>query len=315
MVKYIIQRTLRSLLTIFLIVCIVFVLTRFMPIEGYFPFRFDAMTELELQTILYHMGLLDPIPVQLFNFLRQLFTEFDLGYSIRHRVNVPVTQIIATTAPVSAQFGFPALFMSVPIGMALGLMMARKKGGIWDKVGTAYITLTNATPALVYFVIIQLYLSLWLRIPMLFDPEIPVTRVLPIFTLVFAQAPGWAMWMRRFTVDESNKDYIKLAKAKGVPNTTVFFKHVFRNAVVPMAHWLPASLMLIISGSIIVEGLYSIPGMGGLLISSITAQDNPLTQALIILFSTIGVFGLLLGDILMAIIDPRIKLASKGATR
>ena len=286
-----------------------------MPLEGYFPVNYDRLTELERNTILQHMGLLDPVPVQMFNFFKQVFTEFDFGTSIRYRINIPVIDIIREKAPISLQFGLSALLLGIPIGWALGIMMARKKGGGWDKGGTFYIAMMNSVPAAVYIIVIQLYGSTLLGVPMLFDPDIPATRILPIFTLMLPVIASNAFWMRRFMVDEINKDYIKLAYAKGVPHTEVFFRHVFRNAVVPMTNTIPAAILFTIVGSIFVEGFFSIPGTGGLLIQVIQRQDNPLVQALVIIYSTLGIFGLLLGDLLMAFVDPRIKLHKKGDQR
>ena len=108
-----------------------------------------------------------------------------------------------------------------------------------------------------------------------------------------------------------NKDYIKMAKAKGVPKKKIALNHVFRNAVVPMVQLIPGSLLLTIAGSIYVESLYSIPGMGGLLVDVIKRQDNTMVQALVIVFAVLSIFGLLLGDILMALVDPRISLTKK----
>jgi len=286
-----------------------------MPIEGYFPGNFDRLTDMERESILFHMGLLDPIPVQLWNFLKQVVTEFDFGRSIRYRVQVPVINIIAEKAPVSLRFGLTAVFISLPIGMALGVLMSKKKGGAWDKVGTGYIMLISAMPAAVYFVLIQLYGSLWLGLPLLYDPERPSSMILPIFTLCLPNIAVYAMWMRRYMVDEINKDYIKLAQTKGVPKTTIFFRHVFRNAVVPMTNIIPATILFTIVGSIFVESLYSIPGTGGLLVDVIRRQDNPMVQALVIIYSSLSVIGLLLGDLLMALVDPRIKLSKKGDQR
>jgi oligopeptide transport system permease protein len=286
-----------------------------MPIEGYFPTNFDRLTEIERQSLLYHMGLLDPVHVQLFNFLSQVLTEFDFGVSIRYMVNFPIMEIVKQKAPMSLQFGLTALAIGIPIGWALGIMMARKKGGGWDRGGTFYIALMNSVPAAVYIILIQLYGSTLLGVPMLFNPEVPATRILPIFSLCLPIIAANAFWMRRFMVDEINKDYIKLAYAKGVPNTEIFFRHVFRNAVVPMTNTIPAAILFTIVGSIFVEGFFSIPGTGGLLIDVIRRQDNPMVQALVIIYSSLGVFGLLLGDLLMAFVDPRIKLHKKGDQR
>ena len=100
-----------------------------------------------------------------------------------------------------------------------------------------------------------------------------------------------------------------------MPNTTIWFRHVFRNSVVPMVNLIPGSILLTISGSIYVESLYSIPGMGGLLVDVIKRQDNTMVLALIIIFSALSILGLLLGDLLMGLVDPRISFAKKEGAR
>ena len=123
------------------------------------------------------------------------------------------------------------------------------------------------------------------------------------------------MWMRRYMVDQLNMDYIRLARAKGMTSTQVAFRHIFRNALVPMVQSLPASLLFTISGSLYVESLFSINGMGGLLVNSIQRQDNPLVQTMVLLYSVISVLGLLLGDLAMMLVDPRISFTKKGGSR
>ena len=211
--------------------------------------------------------------------------------------------------------GLAALGLSLVLGLGLGILMARYKGKLPDKLGTLYIVIINAVPAAVYYLIIQLYLSDFFKIPILFDEENMKSWILPAISMSLGSLASYAMWMRRYMVDELNKDYIKLARAKGLKNKNIMVKHVMRNAFVPMAQYLPASILFTISGSIYIESLYSIPGMGGLLVDAIQRQDNPLVQALVLIYSSISIIGLLLGDILMAIVDPRIKLSSSGGER
>jgi oligopeptide transport system permease protein len=109
--------------------------------------------------------------------------------------------------------------------------------------------------------------------------------------------------------DEMNRDYVRLALSKGMTSDRAAFRHVLRNAFIPMAQSLPYSIIFTISGSLYVESLYSIPGMGGLLITAVERQDNTLVQAMVLLYSAISVSALLLGDLLMMFLDPRIKLA------
>ncbi len=123
------------------------------------------------------------------------------------------------------------------------------------------------------------------------------------------------MWLRRYMVDELNKDYIRLARAKGVDSKSIMKNHVFRNAFVPMVQYLPTSLLYTIAGSIYIESLYSVPGMGGLLVNVIQRQDNNMVQALVLIYSAVGIVGLLLGDILMNLMDPRISFVKKGGAR
>ena len=112
-------------------------------------------------------------------------------------------------------------------------------------------------------------------------------------------------------IDEINKDYIKLARVKGMSSKDIMVKHVLRNAFVPLAQYLPASLLLTISGSLLAERFFSVPGMGPLMTDAINRYDTNIVQALVILYATMGIIGVFLGDVLMMIVDPRITLTDK----
>ena len=315
MIRYTLGRCGRACITIFLVLSIVFLLMRLMPVETYFQGRSDTMTDTLKENILRGLGLLDPWYVALPNFWKNLLLHGDLGESIVMRVGVPVTKVIWPKAVVSFQFGIISLAIQLVIGMPLGVLMARKKGGIIDKAGNLYVLLINSLPQAVYFLLIQLYLSTLLGLPMLFKSSVPSSRILPIICLSLGGIASNAMWMRRYMVDQLNMDYIRLARAKGMTSGQVAFRHIFRNALVPMVQSLPASLLFTISGSLYVESLFSINGMGGLLITSIQRQDNPLVQAMVLLYSVISALGLLLGDLAMMLVDPRITFTKKGGSR
>lgn len=314
MLRYSARRLLQSLFTLFVVVTIVFVLMRFMPLEGFLGPRYEKMDPGQQQAILRSMGLLDPMHIQLKNFYVNLLRG-DLGDSIIFRPNVPVMEIIVPKIPYSLFLGWASISLSIFFGFALGVFMARFKSSFLDKLGTVYIVIINAVPSAVYYLFLQLYGRNLLKLPMLFDPDRPVSWVLPIVSMALGGIAGNAMWMRRYMVDELNKDYIRLARAKGMRNSVVMFKHVMRNAMIPMVHGIPASILLVMVGSLYIESLYSIPGMGGLLIQAIQRQDTPLVQALVLMFSAFSIFGLFLGDLLMAALDPRIKLGSKEGSR
>ncbi len=315
MLKYFIKRLLRSLLTLFIVITVVFLLMRLMPEEGYFGENgIDKLDEAQKEAILKSMGLRDPLHIQLINFYSDLL-HGDLGESQIFRPKVPISEIISQKLPYSLWFGLFALALSLVFGITLGIAMARKKGKLVDKLGTAYVVFISAVPAIIYYLFIQIYVTGILKLPLLFDVDDMSSWWIPGIAMSLGSISGYAMWMRRYMVDELNRDYIKLAKAKGLSNKKIMYRHVMRNALVPMVQYLPSSILFTIAGSIYVESLFSIPGMGGLIVSAIQMQDNTLVQALVLIYSSIGIIGLFLGDILMALFDPRIKLQKSGGGR
>ena len=316
MAKYMLKRILHAAITLCVVICIVFALLRQMPIEGYFN-NFDKMTEASIQVSLNKMGLNDPLPVQILHYFGQLL-KGNLGVSNRYRQGYPIVKIIAQKAPISIKLGLISLAVSLAVGLPLGILMARStrtRWKLWDKFGTVFIVIVQAVPSAVYHLLIQLYGSEILGVSMLFNDRNPMTWVLPVFSLSIGNIAYYAMWLRRYMVDESNKDYIRLARAKGVPAGKISRSHVFRNAIVPLVQYIPQSILFTLMGSLYVESLYSIPGMGGLLIQVIKLQDNTMVQALVLIYAAVSVLGLLLGDLMMALVDPRISFTGKEGAR
>lgn len=313
MLVYSLKRLGRALLTLVILITIVLILVRAMPEEGYFS-NYEKMSPQQIEVGLRKMGLKDPLYVQVGKFIYNALRG-DLGISYRYRINAKITDIIGSKIGISMKIGLISMAVSLPLGMALGVLMARSKGGIADKLGNAYIVFIQAVPNAVYFIFIQLYGSDLFGVSMLYKETEWTSLILPVISLALPSISSYAMWLRRYMVDETNKDYIKLARAKGVPNSTIWFRHVFRNSVVPMVNLIPGSILLTISGSIYVESLYSIPGMGGLLVDVIKRQDNNMVLALVVIFAVMSILGLLLGDLLMAVVDPRISFTKKEGSR
>ena len=218
MAKYIGKRLLRSLLTLFIIITIVFSLLRLMPIEGYFE-NFEKLSSAQINVGLRQLGLKDPVPVQMMNFWKGVM-KGDWGVSHKYRVGTPVLDIIAEKIPVSLKMGLAALGIALLLGLPLGILMAhstRTRFKIGDKLGTVFVVIIEGIPAAIYHLLIQFYGS---KLPggfdMFFRAERPVTWILPIFSLALGNIAYYAMWLRRYMVDENNKDYVKLARAKGV---------------------------------------------------------------------------------------------------
>jgi len=202
--------------------------------------------------------------------------------------------------------------------VVFGVAQAHYKGGAFDHIGTGFTVVVNAVPHLVIYTIIMIAGSSLFGLPMRYDATAAnptLTKILPIVCLSVASTAGYMLWTRRYMVDELNKDYIRLAKLKGLSSRKVMFRHVLKNAFVPLAQYLPYSILLTVGGSLLVETFFSVPGMGPELTKAIGRYDLNLVQGIVLLYATMGILGVFLGDLLMTMIDPRIKLTGKGDVR
>ena len=316
MIKYTVKRLLQSLVTILIIVTIVFLLLRMLPTDYYFTEdQLMKFTDQQKHDALEAAGLLDSPAVQLFHFYGQLL-QGDFGTSRRIQNGVPVVQVIGKKFTVSMRMGAISLGLSLLIGVAMGIIQTRFKDKIPDFIGTAYTIFVNAVPPLVSYSLVLIFGSRVLGLPSMYSTRnVMMSSILPITCLALRSIASYALWTRRYMVDELNKDYIKLARIKGLSSKTIMTRHVLRNAFVPLVQYIPASLLLTISGSLLAERFFSVPGMGPLLADSINRYDTNVVQTLVMLYAALSILGVFFGDIMMMIVDPRITLTNKGGTR
>lgn len=316
MLKYTIKRLVESLITVLIIVTIVFLLLRMLPTDYYFTEeQLMKFTEEQKQEQLLAAGLLDPIPEQLMDFYNNVI-HLDFGESRRIQNGVAVTKVIGDKFAISMQLGVIAIAISVVIGVPLGILQTSFKDRVPDHIVTVYTIFVNAVPSLVTYSLILIFGSRVLGLPSMYSTRNPgPSSILPIVCLSLGSIAWYALWVRRYMIDELNKDYIKLARVKGLSSRSIMVKHVLRNAFVPIAQYLPQSMLLTIGGSLLVERFFSVPGMGPLLTDSIQRYDTSVVQTLVMLYASLSILGVFLGDVLMMIIDPRITLANKGGTR
>ncbi|MBQ6563491.1 MAG: ABC transporter permease [Clostridiales bacterium] len=241
---------------------------------------------------------------------------FSLGESYRIRHGISVIEIIADKFPVSMKIGLWSLALALVLGVVLGILQARYKGGILDNVCSGYTIFINAVPHLVSYTLIMYLCAHLFNLPMTYRSATPVlSSIPPILCLSTASTANYMLWMRRYMVDELNKDYIRLAQLKGFTTTQVMFRHVMKNAFLPLAQYLPYNILLTVGGSLLAESFFSVPGMGPLLTQAISRYDTNLVQAIVLFYATLGILGVFIGDLLMGILDPRISLTKKGGTR
>ena len=313
MSKYIIKKVLLGLLTIFIILTVVFILIRQLPTDYFFTS--DQLTKLsqeEKDMILQSSGLKDPMLTQLVNYYGNLFSG-EFGISRRIQAGLPVTELIGSRIGVSLRLGIISLLLAVTLGVLMGTVQTLCKDKFGDHLGTAFIVLIDAVPTVVSFSLIMVFGSSVLGLPSVYSSRVhPVTSlIMPVLCMSLPSIAGYALWTRRHMVDQLNKDYIKLARMKGMSNLEILTKHVLRNAIVPLVQYLPTSLLFTIGGSMLVETFFSIPGMGSLFTTAIQRYDLDVVQTLMLIYSAMSVGGIILGDLLMAAVDPRIKLGDK----
>ncbi len=306
--KYYLSKLGQTIVTVVLVVLVVFTLLRFMPTNGYFSKEeYKEMNETERNNYLRSIGVLDPTLVQLKNFVVNLF-HGDLGRSVTVYPKSQIKDILGDKIKYTLLLNSISLVVCYVLGLSLGIAMARNKGKLVDNLGTAYVIAIRSIPSIITLFFVQVGLSKLFNLPMMFYLDQPKSWILPVVSLSLGSIAGTAIWLRRYIVDEENRDYIKFARVKGLSQNYIMVRHVFRNAIVPIAINFPSEILLLISGALITESLYSVPGMGGLLITSIRKLDNPLVQILVLIFSTLSVIGVFLGDVLVSFVDPRIKL-------
>ncbi len=316
MAKYTVKRLLQSIITILLVGTIVFLLMRALPTDYYFTEeQVMKLTEEQKNDQLEAAGLLDPIPVQLLRFYGEVL-RLDFGTSRRIQNGVPVIKVIASKFAVSMRIGVIALVISLFVGVLLGLAQALNKDRVVDHIGTAYTVFVNSVPHLVSYSLVLVLGARVLKLPSLYSTRnVAKSSILPVVCLALASIAHYALWTRRYMVDEMNKDYLKLARIKGMTKKDIMVKHVLKNAFVPLAQYVPQSFLLTIGGSLLVERFFSVPGMGVLMTDAISRYDTNVVQACAIIYATLGIMGVFLGDVLMTILDPRIRLTGKGETR
>lgn len=316
MLKYTIKRLLESLVTVLIIVTIVFLLLRLLPTDYYFTEeQLMKFTEEQKQEQLLAAGLLDPIPEQLMDFYGDVI-RLDFGESRRIQNGVSVVKVIGDKFQISMRMGIISIGISMVVGVLIGIIQTRYKDKVPDHIGTVYTIFVNSVPSLVSYSLVLIFGSRVLGLPSMYSTRNPgPSSILPIVCLSMGSIAWYALWTRRYMIDELNKDYIKLARVKGMETKKIMVSHVLRNAFVPIAQYLPQSLLLTIGGSLLVERFFSVPGMGPLLTDSIQRYDTSVVQTLVMLYAVLSILGVFLGDVLMMIIDPRITLTNKGGTR
>ena len=227
--------------------------------------------------------------------------------------NVSVNKNGLSKIGYSFTLGIIAVFLSYLLAIPLGITMALRKDKLVDKLGTFYIVFITAVPSLAY---IFLFKSLGgkLGLPTTFDMEKPtwLMYVLPIISLALPSIANLMKWLRRYMIDQMNSDYVKFARSGGLSEGEIFTKHILKNAIIPIVHGIPGSILGALTGAIITERVYVVPGVGDMLTRAIGAYDNGVIVGMVLFYAVLTVTSIILGDVLMSLVDPRISFTTKA---
>lgn len=213
----------------------------------------------------------------------------------------------------SFTLGIIATFLSYLLAIPLGITMALRKDKLLDKIGTVYIVFITAVPSLAYIFLFKSFGGK-MGLPTTFDMEKPtwLMYVLPIISLALPSIANLMKWLRRYMIDQMNSDYVKFARSGGLSEGEIFTKHILKNAIIPVVHGIPGSVLGALTGAIITERVYVVPGVGNMLTRAINAYDNGVIVGMVLFYAILTVTSIILGDVLMSIMDPRISFTTKA---
>lgn len=310
MKKYIFKRVLTSFFTLLAILLVLFILMKLMPGS---PFNDEKLTMDQKEALYAKYGLDQPIVTQFFKYVGGMLRG-DLGVSYNISKNTPISQLIQSRLPISIRIGGCAVGIGALVGLLLGLIAALKHDTIWDSLATVISVIGVSVPSYVFALALSYTLGFKLGwFPQLFSKnDIFGSSVLPSLSLSMFTMASIARFTRSEMLEVLGSDYMLLAESKGISGSALIIRHALRNALIPIITVLAPLVVDLMTGSLVVEKIFAIPGVGSLLVNAIQSNDYNVVISLSFIYSAMYILIMLVVDILYGIIDPRIRLAKKG---
>lgn len=312
MKKYILKRLAMSVLTLLLIVFVLFVLVRIMPGN---PFPSERMSAEQIANKRAELGLDDPILVQFGHYMANLaHGDFGKGTSLYY--GAPIKTVLGQCISNSFRIGGLAILLGTAVGLLLGITAALNRGRFLDGFCTVFSIVGVCVPGYVFLIFLQYYFSYKMSIfPYFFDSSRFLhSSVLPAISLSLFTMSTVARFTRNEMVEVMDSDYVHLAESKGMYGSNLVFKHILRNALIPIVTVLAPLVVDLLTGALVVEKIYGINGIGKLMVDAIAGEgvDYNYVLALGILYSALYIGIMLVVDVLYGVLDPRIRVAGKA---
>ena len=307
MLRFIARRVVLMFVALFIIATVTWLLMQFLPGSPFNDSKLSPEARAQLEA---KYGLDDPLPVQYARYMTNL-AQGDLGDSYYYS-NQPVLDIILSRFPVSAFLGFQAVVFGTLVGIPLGIVAALRHNTFWDSFTVAISVLGIAVPSFVLGPLLQYWIGVrlgWLP-PAFFESWLH--SILPTLALAAFVIATVARFLRSEMLEVLGQDYVTLAQAKGLSQYAVVLKHVLRNASIPLITVLAPLTIFLITGTIVIEQIFEVPGIGEMFISSIVVTDYSMIMGTTLFFAVAFILAILIQDILYAVVDPRIRVSGGG---
>ena len=316
MKKYVIKRILLMIFTLFVITTLCFVLIKLLE-----PNEITNIAQKEREEAIREaLGYNQPILVQYFIYLKNIFTRFDFGVSFKISYLASVNSIIGSKLLPTVLLNVYSLIISIPLGILLGIVAALKKNKWQDHTISTVVMLFVSVPSFVYAFVLQ-YFGSKIGLPVTvasassaggyFTGTMFVSMILPILALSFGSIASLARFTRAELTESLTSEYMLLARAKGLTKGQAVFRHALKNAMVPILPTIVAMFVSILSGSLVIEKIFAVPGIGGLYVTSIQELDYNVFMAVSIFYTFIGLAANIIVDLSYGFLDPRIRMGAK----
>lgn len=304
--KYIGKRLAISLTTLFVILVVLFLMVRFLPGS---PINNEKLSVAQRAVIEAKYGLNLPLPAQFIKYIKDMLSG-DFGVSMNLYKDMPVASLVGSAMKLSFAYGIAAVVFGTIVGMLLGVFAALHKNTIWDTLATVFSVIGVSIPSFVFaFFILIIFASKLRLLPTAYSSSNPIhSSIMPVLALSMSVIANVARFTRTEMISVLGSEYMILAKAKGLDRRTLIYKHALRNALIPVITILGPILVNLMTGTMVVEQICSVPGLGKLLIQSIQSSDYNIILACAFLYAFMYIIMMLVIDVSYGIIDPRIRL-------
>ncbi|MCG7828367.1 oligopeptide ABC transporter permease [Staphylococcus epidermidis] len=303
MTKYVLKRLCYMFVSLFIVITITFFLMKLMPGS---PFNDTKLNAQQKEILNEKYGLNDPVALQYVNYLKNVVTG-DFGNSFQYH-NMPVWDLVKPRLIPSMEMGITAMVIGVVLGLVLGVAAATKQNTWVDYTTTIISVIAVSVPSFVLAVLLQYVFAVKLEWFPVAGWEGFSTAILPSLALSATVLATVARYIRAEMIEVLSSDYILLARAKGNSTLKVLFGHALRNAFIPIITIIVPMLAGILTGTLTIENIFGVPGLGDQFVRSITTNDFSVIMATTILFSTLFIVSIFIVDILYGVIDPRIRV-------